>query len=399
VSRTETKQPKKPSPVPLWYWFVLVGVALVGAILITYSTVRPVDTVGLTMEGDYFQGNPDAPVTIYEWANFGCGACAAHVQETLPLLRTRYIQTGKVKYIYRTIIWDTDEPNQRLAAESLYCAGDQGKFWELHDWMYNNVMRWGQDPDIIGALLSMAVPEVGLEEAPFRDCLETEKYRDHVINLSDDALARGFTSTPSYLINDTPRLGFMDMYDFRLAIEGERSVSPGLQLVLAMALPAVLGLFLINLAGAQVGPWTIRLRMIVGVLALLGLLVAVHLSLYELMISGNLSCPLGNGCGVVNRSEYVNMFGAPIGLIGVLGYSLILSITLARLTQRRLWGGLTGVILIGLSGIGFLFSLYLTLFEAFTIQAFCSWCLVSALLMTGIFGVSIAAFVTEQREE
>lgn len=399
MSRTEARQSKQSPSVPLWYWFALAGVALVGVILIAYNTVRPVNTVGVTMEGDYFQGNPDAPVTIYEWANFGCGACGAHVQETLPLLRKRYIETGKVVYIYRSIVWDTEEKNSRLAAESLYCAGDQDKFWEMHDWMYLNVLRWGQIPDIIGALVTMAVPEVGLQEAAFRECLETEKYRDHVVNLTDDALARGFTSTPSYLINDKPLLGYMDIYDFRNAIEGDQDVAPGLQLALAMGLPVVLGLFLINMAAPQVGPRTIRLRMIIGALALLGLLVAVHLSLYELMISGNISCPLGGGCAEVNRSEYVNMLGVPLGLIGVFGYSLILAIVLARLTQRRIWGGLAGVILIGLSGIGFLLSLYLTLLEALALEAFCSWCLVSALLMTGILGVSIAAFVTEQREQ
>jgi len=395
VPRPESKK----SPVPLWYWFALAGVALIGAILIVYCTVRPIHQVGVTAEGDYYQGNPDAPVTIYAWGNFGCGACGAHAREIVPALRTRYIETGKVKYIYRSVIWDTEEKNSRLAAESLYCAGDQNKFWEMHDWMYTYVaQKWGVEPDIIGELLATAVPELGLDKDAFRSCLETEKYRDHVVNLTEDAFARSISSTPAYLVNDQWLFGFQDMYDFRLAIEGESIVPPGLQLVLALAIPVLLGLFMISAEGAQVDQRAIRLRMIIGALALLGLLVAVHLSLYQLLISGNISCPLASGCGEVNRSEYVGTFGVPIGLIGIFGYSLILAIVLARLTRRKLWGGLTGVILIGLSGIGFAFSAYLTVLESLVFPAFCSWCLVSALLMTGIFGVSIAAFVTEQRE-
>jgi len=398
VSRTENKQSKPAPLVPLWYWLVLAGVALIGIVLIAYNAVRPVYAVGLTAEGDYYQGNPDAPVTIYAWGNFGCGACGAQANEVLPALRKRYIETGKVKYIYRSIIWDTEELNSRLAVEALYCAGDEDKFWPMHDWMYANVLRWGQDPDIIGALVAAAVPEVGLDEAAFRTCLETEKYRDHVISMTNDATSRGFTSTPIYLVGDTLLLGFMDMYDFRTAIEGDTGVSPGLLLAIAMGVPAALGLLMISMEGAQVGRLTIRLRMLVGLLALLGLLVAAHLSLYELMVSGNISCPFGGGCGEVNRSAYVDVFGLPIAVIGVFGYSLILAIVLARLTRRRLWGGLAGVILVGVSGSGFLVSMYLTFLELFMIRAFCSWCLVSTLLMTGILALAIAALVSEQRE-
>jgi hypothetical protein len=72
VSQTgQKKQPGLSPKVPLWYWLTLAGVALVGIILILYSAALPVNVVGITTEGDYFQGNPDAPVTIIDWGNFG----------------------------------------------------------------------------------------------------------------------------------------------------------------------------------------------------------------------------------------------------------------------------------------------------------------------------------------
>jgi hypothetical protein len=56
---------------PYWYWIVLGVVALAGVVLIVYSTTHQVDVVGVTTEGDYFMGNPDAQVTIIDWGNFG----------------------------------------------------------------------------------------------------------------------------------------------------------------------------------------------------------------------------------------------------------------------------------------------------------------------------------------
>ena len=57
--------------VPYWYWIALGAVALIGVVLIFYSTTNRVNVVGVTTEGDYFMGNPDAPVTIVDWGNFG----------------------------------------------------------------------------------------------------------------------------------------------------------------------------------------------------------------------------------------------------------------------------------------------------------------------------------------
>jgi uncharacterized membrane protein len=140
--------------------------------------------------------------------------------------------------------------------------------------------------------------------------------------------------------------------------------------------------------------------MIIGVLALVGLLVAIHLSLNELNISNNLAClGGGSGCDTVNQSEYVDMFGIPIGVIGVLGYTVILTITLGWMTKRLVHTIPVGLILIGLSSFGFLFSLFLTYLELFKIEAICTWCVVSAVLMTAIFVLSLLAWPAEKEIE
>lgn len=151
-------------------------------------------------------------------------------------------------------------------------------------------------------------------------------------------------------------------------------------------------------------PLALRLRMIIGVLALIGLLVAVYLALYENGLSQSLVCP-DEGCDKVNTSEYVVLFtvriaGAELSLkvadLGVIGYTITLIVTLGWMTRREMLRIPVGVILLGLSGFGFLFSLYLTYLEVFKIHALCTWCVSSAVLMTGIFALTVAAWPAER---
>jgi uncharacterized membrane protein len=151
-------------------------------------------------------------------------------------------------------------------------------------------------------------------------------------------------------------------------------------------------------------PLTLRLRMIIGVLALIGLLVAVYLALYENGLSQSMVCP-DEGCDKVNTSEYVVLFtvqiaGATLSIkvadLGVIGYTIILIITLGWITRREMFRIPVGVILLALSGFGFLFSVYLTYLELFRIHAICTWCVSSAVLMTAIFALAVAAWPAER---
>ena len=72
MPRTQpTNRAAQASHVPYWYWIAMGVVALVGIVLIGYSVTHRVNVVGVTTEGDYFMGNPNAPVTIIDWGNFG----------------------------------------------------------------------------------------------------------------------------------------------------------------------------------------------------------------------------------------------------------------------------------------------------------------------------------------
>lgn len=133
-------------------------------------------------------------------------------------------------------------------------------------------------------------------------------------------------------------------------------------------------------------------RMVSATLALIGLLVSLYLWLWKIGLLGVLAC--GDGaCERVQLSPYAQIAGVPVALLGVLGYLGILGVSLAGLQDGlvpRRWP--TDVILV-LSGLGVAFSGYLTYLEAAVIEAWCRWCVVSALIIAAIFGSAIAGRV------
>jgi uncharacterized membrane protein len=130
-------------------------------------------------------------------------------------------------------------------------------------------------------------------------------------------------------------------------------------------------------------------RMAIAVLALLGIFVAGYLLLHTLGVVGELACGVGD-CGRVQRSPWAVFLGLPVPVIGVLGYLALFGTALAGLQPRFAADRRLGLALLGMATFGFGFSAYLTAMSAFRIQAFCQWCLVSAVLATLIFFCSLA---------
>jgi uncharacterized membrane protein len=129
-------------------------------------------------------------------------------------------------------------------------------------------------------------------------------------------------------------------------------------------------------------------RTIVATLALAGIFVALYLFLYKIGRIGNLSCSIGS-CETVNLSRWSVFLGAPVAAWGVGFYVVMFGLSVASLQDR--YADSTGMskLLAIASGGGFLFSLWLTYLELFVIHAICQWCVISAIIVTTIFVVSI----------
>ena len=125
-----------------------------------------------------------------------------------------------------------------------------------------------------------------------------------------------------------------------------------------------------------------------ALLSLLGLFVAGYLYLYKIGTIGTLACGTG-GCETVQLSRWSVFLGMEVALIGILGYATLLAVSLVGLGSTRQNRSGPAMLLVVLSGIGLLFTIYLTYVELFVIGAMCRWCVASAVIITGIFLFSL----------
>lgn len=125
----------------------------------------------------------------------------------------------------------------------------------------------------------------------------------------------------------------------------------------------------------------------VVLLAVAGLFVSLYLTLYKLGFYGGLVCGAGGACARVQASPYAVFLGIPVAGWGVAWYAAVAGAGLWGLHRsgNSAW---PGRILFLLAAVGLLFTLYLTALEAFVIEAWCRWCLVSAGITVAIFGLS-----------
>ncbi|HXQ27650.1 MAG TPA: vitamin K epoxide reductase family protein [Gemmatimonadales bacterium] len=131
-------------------------------------------------------------------------------------------------------------------------------------------------------------------------------------------------------------------------------------------------------------------RQAIALLALAGLFDALYLFLYKLGVVGELQCGTG-GCETVQASRYAMFLGLPVALYGVVGYGVLLAVSLAATHPAFAARRTPDLLLAALASLGVLFTLYLSGLEYFVIHAFCRWCLGSAAFMTAIWVLTLPA--------
>ncbi len=151
----------------------------------------------VTTEGEPFRGKKDAKLTMIEFSEFQCPFCGRHVRETVPQLDKEYIETGKVKYVFRDLPLESIHKNAFKASESAHCAGEQNKFWEMHDRLFEN------QKSLEPANLSEHAQAIGLDTKKFQQCLDSGKYAAEIRKDIGDANKIGITGTPTIVIGLT----------------------------------------------------------------------------------------------------------------------------------------------------------------------------------------------------
>ena len=140
------------------------------------------------------KGEPTAPLTIIEFSDYQCPFCSRHVQQTMPQLVKDYVDTGKLRYVFRDFPLESIHPQAVKAAEAARCAGDQGKYWEMHGKLFANQRQLQAEK-----LLEYA-REIELNETAFQECLDQGKYTEAVKKDLEEGSQLGIRGTPTLVL-------------------------------------------------------------------------------------------------------------------------------------------------------------------------------------------------------
>src|SRR5256886_10598019 len=146
-------------------------------------------------------GRADAPVTPVEFSDFQCPFCGRVFATTLPALKQDYIDTGKLRYVFRDFPLDQLHPNARTAAAAAHCAGEQGKYWDMHDVLFQNQRA------LAPAQLAEYARTVGVAGAAFDQCVASRRYASQIERGLTAGAAGGAGATPRFPLWPTTAAG------------------------------------------------------------------------------------------------------------------------------------------------------------------------------------------------
>ena len=177
----------------------------------------------MLVAGEPARGSASAKVVLIEFSDYQCPHCATYSTEALPQIAAQYIDTGKVRYVFRDYPLPT-HAHAAKAAEAAHCAGAQGKFWEMHDLLFKNASA------LEAARLPGYARTLGLNQTAFDECLSSGRFAADVRKDVAEANAAGVNGTPSFFVGLAQRDGSVKLLrrlngarpfaDYRAVIEG-----------------------------------------------------------------------------------------------------------------------------------------------------------------------------------
>lgn len=141
------------------------------------------------------KGNANAVVTIVEFSDFECPFCGRFYSQTLPSIEQNYVDTGKANFYYMHFPLG-GHPQAQSAAEASECAAEQGKFWEMHDILFEN------QASLRDSMYSVWAGEIGLNVGEFESCMASGKYASKIAGELQYGEQLGVTGTPAFFIGN-----------------------------------------------------------------------------------------------------------------------------------------------------------------------------------------------------
>ena len=164
------------------------------------------------------KGDSTAPIRIVEISDFQCPYCARFHAESWPTIDSLYVRTGIARYLWISFPNST-HPRAWPAVEAAFCAGAAGRFWPMHDLLFERTAEWTTAPDMT-ELFTRWAGEIGVDETSFAACLRNDVTAPLQVADYDSALRSGITSTPFFVVGDSIAIrGAVSTDRFRTAVD------------------------------------------------------------------------------------------------------------------------------------------------------------------------------------
>ena len=192
------------------FYVLLALVAVAGGGAMWYSARRKpapppvVAPVAAATDGfrGYTLGVESAPIEVTEYSDFECPFCASFATVQMPVIREQLIAAGKLRWRYRDFPLPTHRYS-RFAALVAQCAGEQGKFWEMHDQLFEH-HQWAQTGNDPRSLFRDFARAVGLDLDKYDACVDGQRYAGRIEASVQEGEAAGVRGTPSFYVNGRP---------------------------------------------------------------------------------------------------------------------------------------------------------------------------------------------------
>lgn len=178
------------------------------------------DSVSTQADRGRIRGNPAAPIWVIEVSDFQCPYCKQWHDAVFPTLDRDYVQTGKARLAYLNYPLTSIHANAQAAAEAAMCSAVQGRFWELHDSLFETQGRWESLSSPLAMFDSLAVA-AGVEPKAWRGCMSSHATAALIAADHDRTKSAGVQSTPTFFIGGRKVEGAQPLEVFRAAIDSE----------------------------------------------------------------------------------------------------------------------------------------------------------------------------------
>jgi protein-disulfide isomerase len=198
---------KRPDGNKRWFYIALGILLIAGIGTLSYLSVRPSGTVSaidttlppMPNQG-HVMGSDSAQLEVVEFGDFECPGCGSFATLTEPDIKSRLVAAGIVRFRFMDFPLSM-HPNSWPAHLASWCAGEQGKFWEMHDAIFMNQDRWNtQATRRPERVLSGLAKQVGVDVARYDECVRTGKYQPQIRANVDEGIKRGVNGTPTFFI-------------------------------------------------------------------------------------------------------------------------------------------------------------------------------------------------------